>query len=83
MGGVSVKFYDKVAEVKKKKKLPKCMTIPPYLLRYELTLHSKMLKEIFKDGLTARDLWNKKSFQNLLRKNTKISFAFPIFVVIL
>lgn len=60
--GVRVKFYDKVAEVKKKKKLPKCMTIPPYLLRYELTFHSKRLKEIFKDGLTARDLWNKKSF---------------------
>lgn len=62
-----IKFYDKIREAKRKRELPKDRTgLPENLLRYEVTFKEKRLKELFKDGLTAGELYSKRVFWTLV-----------------
>lgn len=62
-----IKFYDKIREAKRKRELPKNKTgLPENLLRYEVTFKEKRLKELFKDGLTAGALCDKRVFWTLV-----------------
>ncbi len=66
--GVSIKFYDKIKEAKKKRELPKYNReeLPSNLLRYEVTFPQKKLIQIFDREIKANDLWNKYVFWNLV-----------------
>ena len=65
---IRLKFYDKIKEAKKKRELPKYNRdkLPENLLRYEVTFKKDGLKDLFKQPLTTKSLWNKEVFMKFV-----------------
>lgn len=65
---VSLKFYDKMQEAKKKRELPKYgkENLPKNLLRYEVTFSKERLDRLFGRDILVEELWNKQVFWTLV-----------------
>lgn len=62
---VRLKFYDKGKDAIRKKELPGTGSVPPNLLRYEVTFYARKLREMF-GTLRAEDLWNRDAYWMLI-----------------
>lgn len=62
---VRLKFYDKLKEARSKKELPKPCPLSSNLLRYEMTLYHRVLRQMF-GKLRCADLWNKSVYWRLV-----------------
>ena len=64
-GLVRLKFYDKLKEARSKKELPNPCPLYSNLLRYEMTLYHRRLRQMF-GRLRCADLWDKSVYWRLV-----------------